>query len=204
MANAPNRMKFSILSVLALFLVMGGGIGCGGGIALQCVTAADCPLLSDICVAQTCQNVCFGVTVGDGSDGSLCNDGTDCDSGDCDFSSATSTCRCRSGGIPNTCPSVDGMGAVAMGGACDNDSDCASDNCCDPSDNALQNPPPGCSDAGNICTCRRSCLEDAVNNGGGAGNCGPVTVGNKDPGACCALSNIDCAFTCDTSTCECF
>lgn len=59
-----------------------------------CDSNDDCPD-SKTCVAHSCLDVCYGVTIGDGSVGALCRIDGDCDLGECDNTSRLSSCRCE-------------------------------------------------------------------------------------------------------------
>ncbi|MFH1132709.1 MAG: hypothetical protein V1754_15345 [Pseudomonadota bacterium] len=91
-----------IFFLLAFFLVAigadddddGGGCGCGGGVEKQCDTHEDC-LPTQKCVAQMCKMMCYGVTNGDGSDGTPCWTGEHCESTICDNQGTGPTCKCQ-------------------------------------------------------------------------------------------------------------
>lgn len=102
--HARNSFCWKSLAVSAFLL--GAVWGCSGESTEQSQTSCDgdddCKV-SEVCVANGCENVCWNVTVGDGAEGDLCRQSSDCDSHWCDRSSRVkSTCECYS------CPGVGG------------------------------------------------------------------------------------------------
>ena len=88
-------IRWPIASVLSLSLcVLLAVTGCKDGISgAFCEDDSDCRA-SQQCVGASCVSVCFGVEVGDGTDGSLCTTDRNCNSLQCDNDRRTSTCTC--------------------------------------------------------------------------------------------------------------
>ena len=93
-------------------------------------------------------------------------------------------------GSGSSCSPVDAVPrSVGFTGACDEDSDCASQNCCEPGEEG-----PGCNGDSNDCSCRRVLSP---------GDCEGAVVGGGAPEDVC-VEDSDCAAeVCETDACQC-